>query len=179
MTLEGNSNEQTSTNDEPMIPRNTQNRKIQTNLACPTCGMDLTKPQIQGFILRNETYCCEGCADGSGCTCHEPRVARKKAGIRRGAIGQRNPENSRRDKNENLEVDTSGKSTGRHRATTRKAPARQQIRGKRDAQGNKLSRGQAKERTSTREEARGRSEFRGALNSRTMDRVATTGTKSR
>lgn len=161
-----------------MIPRNTQNRKIQMNLACPTCGMDLTQPQIQGFVLRNETYCCEGCANGTGCTCNEPRVKRKKAGIRRGAIGQRNPENSRRDKNENLEIDTSGKPTGLHRATTRKAPARQQIRGKRDASGKKLSRGLAKERTSTREQSRGRSESRGALNSRARNPVGRTPVKS-
>lgn len=150
------------------------------NLACPTCGMDLTKPNIQGFVSGNETYCCKGCADGSGCTCNEPRIIRKKAGIRHGDIGQRNPENSRRDKNQNLEVDTSGRPTGLHRKPTRKAPPRQQIRGKRDAAGKKLPRGMAKERTSTREEARGRSEFRGTLNkSRTVDRVGTTGVKSR
>jgi hypothetical protein len=162
-----------------MIPRNQQNRKVRTNLACPTCGMNLTEPRIQGFVLRNETYCCQGCAEGSGCTCNEPRVVTKKAGLRPGDIGQRNPENSRRDKNENLEVDTSGRSTGVHRKETRKAPPRQQIRGKRDVTGKKLPRRVAKERTSSREQSRGRSEFRGAMSSRRTDRVATTGVKSR
>ena len=162
-----------------MIPRNTQNRKLQMNLTCPTCGMDLTKPQIQGFVYQNETYCCQGCADGSGCSCNEPRVITKKAGLRHGDVGFRNPENSLRDKNENLEVDTSGRPTGVHRKETRKAPARQQNRGQRDASGRKVPRRVAKERTSTREQSRGRSEFRGALSSRRADRVATTAVKSR
>lgn len=162
-----------------MIPRNTQNRKSRTNLACPSCGMDLTKPQIQGFIFRNETFCCQGCAEGSGCTCNEPRVIAKKTGNRRRAVGQRNPENSSRDKNQNLEVDTSGRATGVHRKETSKAPRRQQIRGKRYASGKKVSPRLAKERTSTREQSRGRSEFRGAMNSRRTDRVASTGAKSR
>jgi hypothetical protein len=163
-----------------MIPRNKQNRKLQMNLNCPTCGMDLTRPQIQGFVSGNETFCCQGCADGSGCTCNKSRVIRKKAGIRHGDIGQRNPENSRRDKNQNMEVDTSGRPTGIHRAKTWKVPPRQQRRGKRDASGKKLPRGIAKERTSTRAQSRGRSEFRGAMNqSRINDRVGTTGVKSR
>jgi hypothetical protein len=85
-----------------------------------------------------------------------------------------------RDKNENEEVDTSGRLTGVNKQETKNAPPRQQIRGKRDAEGKKISRGLAKERPSSREEARGRSEFRGKLNnSRIVDRVGTTGVKSR
>jgi hypothetical protein len=163
-----------------MIPGNQRNRKMQINLTCPACGMDLTEPQTQGFVLGAETYCCRGCAEGTGCICNEARIVRAKAGNRPGNLGQRNPENSKRDKNENEEVNTSGRLTGVNKQETRSAPPRQQIRGKRDAEGKKISRGLAKERPSSREEARGRSEFRGKLNnSRIVDRVGTTGVKSR
>ena len=108
-----------------------------------------------------------------------PEWSERKAGNRRGDLGQRNPENSHRDRNENEEVDTSGRLTGINKQETRKAPARQQSHGKVARNGQKLPRGVAKERDSTREEARGRSEFRGALNSRVINRIGTTGTKSR
>jgi len=145
-----------------MIPRNQRNRKARINLTCPACEMQLTEPQTKGFVLDNETYCCRGCAEETGCTCNEPPI-RRKAGNRPAHIGQRNPENSWRDKNENKEVDTSGRRTGINKQETEKAPARQQIRGKRQADGQKVPRRLAKERTSTREEARGQSKFRGVL----------------
>jgi hypothetical protein len=39
---------------------------------CPRCGM--TKPQWkgnggQGVSQGGQTYCCQGCAGGTGCTC--------------------------------------------------------------------------------------------------------------
>lgn len=43
---------------------------------CPECGMDArdwTGNNGQGYTLDDETYCCEGCAEGPGCTC-EPAV---------------------------------------------------------------------------------------------------------
>jgi hypothetical protein len=160
-----------------MIPRNQQNRKLQMNMACPTCGMDLTDPKTRGFVLRNETYCCEGCATGTGCTCNVRASAPKKAGNRPGDLGQRNRENSARDKNQD-ELDTSGRFVGKKLRTTG-TPRKRQSHEKVDASGQKLSRSLAKERSSTREESRGRSEFRGALNSRRTDRVGRTGTKSR
>lgn len=162
-----------------MIPRNQQNRKLQINLACPVCAMSLTEPRSQGFVLNNETFCCQGCADGTGCFCSDPKVELQKAGNRRGALGQRNPENSTRDRNENEEVDTSGRQTGINKQETRSSPARRQSHGKVDVNGVKLPRGVAKERSSTREESRGRSEFRGQMNSRINDRVSRTGTKSK
>jgi hypothetical protein len=162
-----------------MIPRNQQNRKLQIDLTCPVCSMSLTEPQTQGFVLNNETFCCQGCAEGTGCTCIDARITLPKVGNRRGALGQRNPENSIRDKNENEEVDTSGRETGINKQETRNAPARRQSHGTVDVDGVPLPRSLAKERSSTREEARGRSEFRGQMNSRINDRVSRTGTKSK
>jgi len=39
---------------------------------CPNCGMareEWQGNQGQGYEYAGQTYCCEGCADGSGCTC--------------------------------------------------------------------------------------------------------------
>lgn len=90
-----------------MIPRNQKNAKLQVNLSCPTCGMSLTDPVTNGFVDAGETYCCQGCAEGTGCTCRNPSP-RTKVG-NRGTVGQRNPENSLRDNNFNGEIDTSGR----------------------------------------------------------------------
>jgi hypothetical protein len=37
---------------------------------CPNCGMkkeDWSEPK--GYSMDGEVYCCQGCADGTGCTC--------------------------------------------------------------------------------------------------------------
>ncbi len=94
-----------------MIPRNHQNFKSYTDLSCPGCGMSLDDRKTEGFTdLGNQTYCCESCAKGTGCTCREIRLVPKKAGQKPGHMGQRNPENSVHDKNFNGEIDTSGRS---------------------------------------------------------------------
>jgi hypothetical protein len=39
---------------------------------CPNCGMNRDEWQGNGglgYEYQGQTYCCEGCADGSGCTC--------------------------------------------------------------------------------------------------------------
>jgi hypothetical protein len=39
---------------------------------CPRCGMDKagwTANDARGFELQGTTYCCEGCAKNTGCTC--------------------------------------------------------------------------------------------------------------
>ncbi len=49
------------------------NQTSQTNeQTCPNCGMpkeDWQGNNGQGVQLGNETYCCQGCATGTGCTC--------------------------------------------------------------------------------------------------------------
>jgi hypothetical protein len=39
---------------------------------CPNCGMPKSEWQGnngQGITLGDKTYCCQGCAIGTGCTC--------------------------------------------------------------------------------------------------------------
>lgn len=39
---------------------------------CPNCGMARNEWRGnggQGYEMAGQTYCCEGCAEGSGCTC--------------------------------------------------------------------------------------------------------------
>jgi hypothetical protein len=38
---------------------------------CPNCGMTREEWQNdgQGYEYGGTTYCCQGCADGTGCTC--------------------------------------------------------------------------------------------------------------
>ncbi|HKQ48783.1 MAG TPA: hypothetical protein VJZ71_11995 [Phycisphaerae bacterium] len=52
--------------------------------SCPACGMTKdTWPNDRGVTKNGKTYCCQGCADGTGCTCEEP--AGKQSGERAGA----------------------------------------------------------------------------------------------
>jgi hypothetical protein len=44
--------------------------------SCPICGMsksEWTENEGSGVDYLGETYCCEGCAKGTGCTCSEIR----------------------------------------------------------------------------------------------------------
>ena len=161
-----------------MIPRNHRNLKAIFDLKCPGCGMLLSDRKTDGFVFENQTYCCEGCADGSGCTCSEIRLVPKKAGQKPGHMGQRNPENSVRDRNYNGEVDTSGNVFG-NRRETEKAPERYQSRVPYTTETPKQLRSRTKPRDSTREQARGRSEFtKRAARSTRVDRTSVTGTKN-
>ena len=42
--------------------------------ACPGCAMIKNEWPGEGYTHDGETYCCQGCAEGAGCTC--VRVAR-------------------------------------------------------------------------------------------------------
>lgn len=49
-----------------------QSQKTETAVKCPNCGMARTDwPDSEGFSEDGKTYCCEGCAHGTGCTCVE------------------------------------------------------------------------------------------------------------
>lgn len=37
--------------------------------ACPGCGMIKNEWPGEGYTHDGETYCCQGCAEGTGCTC--------------------------------------------------------------------------------------------------------------
>lgn len=41
-----------------------------TELTCANCGMKQEEWRTpQGYKQDGETFCCEGCATGTGCTC--------------------------------------------------------------------------------------------------------------
>ncbi len=162
-----------------MIPRHHRNQKAYIDLSCPTCGMQLSDPKAAGFILRDQTFCCQNCAEGTGCICHENKIRLPKSGEKRGHMGQRNPENSVRDNNFNEKISASGRVIGPNKQETRKAPPRMPGRGDLLADGTKAPRSQSDPRDSTREQARGRSEFvnRNGANHKN-DRISATGTKS-
>ncbi|MDQ6632365.1 MAG: hypothetical protein M3Y82_11535 [Verrucomicrobiota bacterium] len=70
---------------------------MQIDLTCPHCGMSLADQASEGFILNGETYCCAGCAEGTGCTCKISRAASlqpeiKKAPARQPHRGDRLPD---------------------------------------------------------------------------------------
>jgi len=37
--------------------------------ACPGCGMVKNKWPGEGYTHDGQTYCCQGCAEGTGCMC--------------------------------------------------------------------------------------------------------------
>ena len=37
--------------------------------ACPRCAMIKNEWPGEGYTHEGESYCCQGCAEGSGCTC--------------------------------------------------------------------------------------------------------------
>jgi hypothetical protein len=98
-----------------MKPTRGQNTKARMDLSCPGCGMDLSEGTGGGYVAENATYCCQGCAEGTGCTCVLPAVPVKRIHNRRGDRGQRNKANSLRDRNLGS-FDTSGRRIARTRS---------------------------------------------------------------
>jgi hypothetical protein len=48
-----------------------QSREAQ---ACPACGMARASWPEAGYVLAGLEYCCQGCAEGAGCTCFQEGV---------------------------------------------------------------------------------------------------------
>jgi hypothetical protein len=171
-----------------MDPVIRQNTKARVNLACPECGMDLRKAPNGGFAKYGDTYCCQGCADGTGCTCLAGTKV-KKSFIRPGDIGARNRENTHKDKNFNAQEDTSSRPIGKGRdKTLPRYKSRDRSRNENStAPRSKRLKSRNKPRDSARQQARGQSEERGKLatpvgrriGSRGGDRVSRTGTKGK
>ncbi len=47
---------------------------------CPGCGMNKNSWPGEGYTHEGQTYCCQGCAEGTGCTCQkaaEPGFSRE------------------------------------------------------------------------------------------------------
>ena len=156
-----------------MIPRNQKNRKTRVNLACPTCGMSLSAKATIGFTRDGETFCCQGCAEGTGCTCATPAHTTRNPRRRLGAIEQRGPgaglTNGSLDQSSFSQLVEGRKSAAAAaRYPSRKAGARIDPKRKRSV---------TKERDSTRQQAQGRSEFTG--DPRGPARISKTRTKTR
>src|SRR5947199_10133216 len=41
--------------------------------ACPNCGMIKNDWPGEGYTQGGQSYCCQGCAEGTGCTCVQVR----------------------------------------------------------------------------------------------------------
>jgi hypothetical protein len=132
--------------------------------------MNLSAPGVAGFVRGTETYCCEGCANGTGCTCAKPRVSPHWNPSHRGSMEQPEP------------GQTAGLKTIRPDMSATKVqdiPGRYPSRKAVTGQAPKRKRSVTKQRDSTRQQARGQSEFRGALKrGGVATRVSRTGTKS-
>jgi hypothetical protein len=40
-----------------------------TEVKCPQCGLSVNEWSGQGFAKEGRIYCCQGCAEGTGCIC--------------------------------------------------------------------------------------------------------------
>ena len=52
--------------------KDAEGKEISSEQVCPNCGMvknDWKDNDGEGFETDIETYCCEGCAENTGCTC--------------------------------------------------------------------------------------------------------------
>ena len=45
--------------------------KQREEIFCPECGAARTEWRGAGITRNGERYCCDGCADGTGCTCED------------------------------------------------------------------------------------------------------------
>src|ERR1700733_9354951 len=99
-----------------MKNRNTPQKDPRTGnlpgaLACPGCGMPKNKWPGEGYSHEGQTFCCQGCAEGTGCTC----VAVSKPGFgeqRSGALAPKGELSGERDSVGTEEaIDQSGVST--------------------------------------------------------------------
>jgi len=67
----GNPANETQANPmEPMRSAGRQDPNTVTEQTCANCGMKQDEWRTpQGYKQDGETFCCEGCATGTGCTC--------------------------------------------------------------------------------------------------------------
>jgi len=49
--------------------RKSRLRKTIPAPACPGCRMKKNEWPGEGYTHQGQTYCCQGCAEGTGCTC--------------------------------------------------------------------------------------------------------------
>jgi hypothetical protein len=49
----------------------TSQQSIKKEIVCPECGVPQSEWPKAGTRRDGQLYCCEGCADGTGCVCAE------------------------------------------------------------------------------------------------------------
>src|SRR5256885_7685246 len=57
---------------ETIAIEKSQSRRLRKSIpkpACPGCRMVKNEWPGEGYTHDGETYCCQGCAEGTGCTC--------------------------------------------------------------------------------------------------------------
>jgi hypothetical protein len=60
------------TDRKPMLIEIDENDSLVNSIpmpACPGCGMIKNEWPGEGYTHDGETYCCQGCAEGTGCMC--------------------------------------------------------------------------------------------------------------
>ena len=53
------------------MKKNASNKPVVPLPTCPGCGMIKNEWPGEGYTHDNQTYCCQGCAEGTGCTCKQ------------------------------------------------------------------------------------------------------------
>jgi hypothetical protein len=52
----------------------TQRGRSKTAQACPGCNKSRPDWPDEGYMYGGRRYCCQGCAEGTGCTCAEDHL---------------------------------------------------------------------------------------------------------
>jgi len=51
-----------------------QRSRSKSQQACPGCGKARADWPEEGYRYGGRSYCCQGCAEGAGCTCAEDHL---------------------------------------------------------------------------------------------------------
>lgn len=68
------------TNKTPSVAASAGANESSPVPTCPGCGMNKNEWPGEGYAHEGESYCCQGCAEGTGCTCRsvsEPGFSRE------------------------------------------------------------------------------------------------------
>ena len=47
-----------------------------SEVECPQCGLPVSGWSSQGFAKEGHTFCCQGCAEGTGCICESRKESK-------------------------------------------------------------------------------------------------------
>lgn len=55
-------------------PGSASHPQFREGQACPACGRARASWPDEGYVRAGLEYCCQGCAEGNGCTCFQKSV---------------------------------------------------------------------------------------------------------